>query len=329
MSEPLPLQSVQQGKKRRKRPGPRMKSFIQIFEYIGFLLIYGLLRTLPLEAGVKLTAALWKIIAPRLYRHKRAIYNILRAIPTLTSEQAEFIIQDMWTNLGATMAESFQLDRIYKEKTRITWNPTTEARELLSSRSDVIFVSGHLGNWEVSAVAASLSGHDIAGVYQKVLNPHVENHVYSSRLPFYKAGLFPKGHRTVLALKNCLKEGNSIALMADLRDIRGELVDFFGIPAPSSIFPALLARHSGCPLLGVRSVRTGVCQFRVDVVVIPAVFSDNRDADIRNTTITIQSLFECWVSEYPEQWMWAHRRWDYRRPNSVQMKSRVDDHRND
>lgn len=306
-----------------------MRYFIHISEYIGFFLIYGLLRTLPLEAGVKLTAALWKIIAPRLYRHKRAIYNIRRALPTLTPKQAEFISQEMWANLGATMAESFQLDRISKDKTRIIWNPTNEARELLSSRSDVIFVSGHLGNWEVSAVAASQSGYNIAGVYQKILNPYVENHVYNSRLPFYKAGLFPKGHRTVLALKNSLKDGNSIALMADLRDIRGELVDFFGIPAPSSIFPALLARHSGCPLLGVRSVRTGVCRFRVDVVVIPAVFSGNRDDDIRNATIAIQAILERWVSEHPEQWMWAHRRWDYRRPVPAQMKSRVDDHRND
>ncbi|MFM8701300.1 MAG: lysophospholipid acyltransferase family protein [Hyphomicrobiales bacterium] len=318
MSEFLPLRPVQQGKKRRKRLGSLTNYISQIIEYIGFLLISLLLRALPLEVGVKTTSALWRVIAPKFYRHGRAINNIRRAIPALTADTAEAIIREMWSSLGATMAESFQLQRIYREKSRIEWNPTKEARDILSLRSDVIFVSGHLGNWEVPAVAASLNGHDIAGVYQKILNPYVENHVFRSRLPFYRSGLFPKGHRTVLALKNVLKAGNSVALMADLRDVRGELIDFFGIPAPSSIFPALLARHTGCPLLGVRSVRTGICRFRIDVEVIPVAFSDNRDEDIRTISTSIQKILEAWISESPEQWMWAHRRWDTLRPDLPQ-----------
>jgi KDO2-lipid IV(A) lauroyltransferase len=38
--------------------------------------------------------------------------------------------------------------------------------------------------------------------------------------------------------------------------------------------------------------------------------SDDRDADVKATTAAIQARFEQFVRSAPEQWMWAHRRWD-------------------
>jgi KDO2-lipid IV(A) lauroyltransferase len=38
--------------------------------------------------------------------------------------------------------------------------------------------------------------------------------------------------------------------------------------------------------------------------------TEDRDADVRVATENLQAKFEEFVREAPEQWMWAHRRWD-------------------
>jgi KDO2-lipid IV(A) lauroyltransferase len=47
---------------------------------------------------------------------------------------------------------------------------------------------------------------------------------------------------------------------------------------------------------------------RIEPVDVPR--GDNRDADVLATTAAIQSRFEQFIRDTPEQWMWAHRRWD-------------------
>ena len=306
--------------RKRKSSNKFVRTSRHYIEYIGFLVLRGLIRALPLAVGVKLSSRLWRVIAPKLYRHERALRHIARALPNLDHDEHLAILDKMWGNLGATMAEAFQLDRIANHEERIVLNPSPAAKEILDRRSDIIFVSAHLGNWEISAIAVARTGIDVAGVYQRVLNPYVERAVYKSRLPYYRAGLFEKGHRAVLALKNALKNGHAIALMADLRDVRGQTVTFFGEPAPSTIFPALLARHTGAPLIGVRTVRTGMSSFRVDLVEIPVARTEDRNQDIETITISIQNLLQTWIMEHPEQWMWAHRRWDMKRSISTEVK---------
>lgn len=303
-----------------------MRIFRYYIEYIGFLFIRGMIRVLPLSTGVKLSSWLWRIIAPKLYRHERALRQIARALPNIGRDEHLAILDKMWGNLGATMAEAFQLDRIANHEERIVLNPSPAAKEILDNRQDIIFVSAHLGNWEISAIAVARAGIDIAGVYQRVLNPYVERAVYQSRLPYYRAGLFEKGHRAVIALKSALKNGHAIALMADLRDVRGQSVLFFGQPAPSTLFPALLARHSGSPLIGVRTVRTGASRFRVDLIEIPVTRTEDKDHDVETITVSIQNLLQTWIMEHPEQWMWAHRRWDMKRSISPGVKRAPVDH---
>ena len=47
---------------------------------------------------------------------------------------------------------------------------------------------------------------------------------------------------------------------------------------------------------------------RVEPVEVPV--TADRDADIVAATANLQAQFEAFIREAPEQWMWAHRRWD-------------------
>ena len=84
-------------------------------EYAGFRLFQAAISTRPLEAASRELGAAWRLIAPRLHRHKRALDNLALAFPDMPLNERERIAADMWENLGRTFAEGFFLKQIMAE----------------------------------------------------------------------------------------------------------------------------------------------------------------------------------------------------------------------
>ena len=101
------------------------------------------------------------------------------------------------------------------------------------------------------------------GVYQRLSNPYVDEETRKIRAFLYEAGLLPKTPVTARALLRSVKSGGCPAFVADLRDDRGAPVPFFGHPARSNVFPALLARTTGLPLYAGAAYRLPGVRFRI------------------------------------------------------------------
>ena len=152
-------------------------------------------------------------------------------------------------------------------------------------------------------------GLPVAGVYQKLQNPLVEEAASAFRKPFYDLGLHSKGNEAARQLLRIVGNRGTVTIMADLRDFIWIYVPFFNQPAPSTGFPALLARGRDVPLYAGVVFREKGATFRVKTTQIPVARTDDRDADILETTAAIQRCFEGYIREKPGQWMWGHRRW--------------------
>ena len=130
------------------------------------------------------------------------------------------------------------------------------------------------------------------------------------RSRFYKGGLVSRAPDTVKRIMRAIKQGYSVAIMADLRDSHGEFVPFFGIPSRSTQFPALLARLHDLPIIAIRAIRTSPGHFRIDAERLELAHSADRKADIVENTARIQAQLEQWIRQDPSLWMWGHRRWN-------------------
>ena len=131
----------------------------------------------------------------------------------------------------------------------------------------------------------------------------------SLREPLYKAGLTPKTPVAARVLLRAIKDGASPCFLADLRDDNGPFVPFFGQPARSTVFPALLARRTGVPLYAGAAFRRPGGRFSIRIMPISMPQTDNSAADALSATKALQRQFEAFIREAPEQWMWAHRKW--------------------
>ena len=236
--------------------------------------------------------------------------NLNIAFPELSLLERQRIALDMWDNLGRTSVEAFRLGSIADDASAVTLNFTKDALDVMKGPTPAIFVSLHSGNWEVTALAAEKFDKPLIGVYKKILNPLVDSAVTRVRSRFYKGGLVSRSPDTVRRITRAIKQGYSVALMADLRDSHGDFVPFFGIPSRSTNFPALLARLHHLPVIAVRATRTSPGHFRIDGERLDLAETADRKADIVENTARLQALLERWIRENPALWMWGHRRWN-------------------
>ncbi len=265
-----------------------------------------LVARLSLETASDLSGWLWRRIAPRLKRHRRALKHLDAAFPDISEAERERIANDMWEGLGRTFAEAFYLPEIF-ESDRIDASGLEELRPHIDT--GMVICAAHQGNWEVATMGLVQMGAKPFGLYQRVKNPLVDTFLRDMRAPYYPAGLFPKGPSTPLKLMRLLKRGGCLAMLADLREGTGLQVPFFGRNAPTTPFPAMMARNLGLPLFAGRIVREPGVRFRLSVVRIDYPVTDDKEADILAATSSIQAAFEVTICEHPAQWMWAHQRW--------------------
>jgi Kdo2-lipid IVA lauroyltransferase/acyltransferase len=267
-----------------------------------------ILRALPLESASWISGRIWRFLGPRIgsLRHRRTLANLARAFPEKTEAERAAIAAGMWENLGRTFAETFRLaeiaasDRVY----------ITAAPEFTSIGMARVICAAHQANWEIAVLGVpEVATSKPAGVYQRMKNPRVDARVRRMRAFLYPGGLYAKSSATSRQLIRHAREGGTLAILADQRDFRGPRVSFFGTPAPSTPFPAMVARSLGLRLYAGEIIRKPNVRFEIRLVEIPVPQTQDRDDDIFVATAALQAEFERSIRREPEQWMWSHRRW--------------------
>ena len=255
-----------------------------------------------------MSGALWRHVAPLTHRHSRALSHLRDALPDLSESERERIIRSMWENLGRTFAESFHLDAIAASG-RVTYENHDVLETWANRPGGRVACAGHLGNWELAILGIMRVGARPWSIYRPMNNPLVDAEVLRMRTFLYTGGLVPKSAAIPRQFLKIVRDGGTIGFLSDQRENNGIVVPLFGKPAPSTTFPAMLARSIGCPILMVRMRRLPGVRFVQSFELLDLPQSDDRKADIDAATLAIQKTFERYVRDAPDQWMWAHRRW--------------------
>jgi Kdo2-lipid IVA lauroyltransferase/acyltransferase len=178
-----------------------------------------------------------------------------------------------------------------------------------------IFVTAHLGNWEISAATARRLGLPLTVVYSRQANPIVEWLVQRRRRDL--GCRFVAADDSLRPLLNELRTGRSIGLLVDLRVESGEAVPFCGHDTATTLVPARLALKFGCPLIPVRVERIRPAHLRVTLCdpVLPDAAAAP-DAQARQMMAAVNALFESWILTRPHEWQCFQNRW----PRSIRRR---------
>lgn len=258
-----------------------------------------------------------RLIGPVLREQKIGRANLSAAFPEKSPQEIETILAGVWDNLGRVGAEFAHLDHIWEhdpahpEQSRIEIGPRTHelfAQLRLDGKPALIFAS-HLGNWELPALAAVAHGLDAAILYRRPNIASADRIIQQIRA--VKMGtLIAAGRDAPLKLAEALQQGQHVAMLVDQYLTNGVEVTFFGRKTKANPMLARLLRQVECPIHGVRVIRLPGHRFRAELSEeVPPVRDEAGRIDVQGTTQAITSVVEGWIREYPEQWLWLHRRW--------------------
>lgn len=309
-------------RKKRQRNHPKLTAMQNWVEGIALHAAIWVFRLIPVDVASFVMGAFWRRLAPLNARHKRALRHLEKAFPEMAPEERERTVRGMWENLGRVAAETFHIDRLLRKEKRFEADADEETQELLKGGKACLFVSLHSANWELCVQPAVHNGLSITGIYQALRNPEADKALQALRQDLYKGGLLSKSHQTARKILATLKSGGVVAMMGDLRETRGIQVPFFGQLAYANPVPASLARSCNVPIVLGRVIRKSGVHFRVEGRAIHVPITDNRQADIETATAQIHAVFEEWIREYPDQWMWIHKKWAPPGKTSAQKQAR-------
>lgn len=274
-------------------------------------LFWGLMKLLGPDRAVAVGSRLMAWAGPRSAKHRHVLENLRVMFPGYDETAIAALARRSWANLGAILADYPHLGRIADNPARIELVGDGPVRERIARGEPMIFITPHLGNWELSAAAGSRHGLTMAVVYSPQQNRLLDRLLQYLRRPLGTHFLSGKGGaRSILEE---MGKGHSIGMLPDQRVNRGAALPFFGRDACTTTAPARLALSSGRTLFPVRVERLHGAHFRLTVYhpiePPPGAGPDQEQRRVEDMTRRINGLFEAWIRERPEQWLCTKRRW--------------------
>ena len=285
-----------------------MRYIKYFFQYILILIFFLIFKILGPKKSSSLGGILFEKIGP-LFRSKIIIKaNIKRAFPNINSNDLNKITRLMWNNYGRVFAEYVFIKDFRNGK--LTSNIQIDGQEILDEiikqNNQVVFISGHLSNFELMAMHLEKSGIKLCAIYRPLNNVFLNNIMERIRKKYICQYQIKKGLGGLRELISLKKQNFSTALMIDQRVSEGILSKFFNKEALTTTIPGQLVKKFNIPVVPLDMERIGDLEFKITIN-NPIHFS--KEDSIKNITDKLNLVLEEMIIKKPSQWIWSHNRW--------------------
>ena len=290
-----------------------MKIIKYILEAIFIYFIFLIIKLVGVNSGRKISSFVMLSLGP-FFRSKKIISeNIDKAFGNISEVEKKNIITSMWTNYGYTFAEylfmeQFRFNKFSKE--HISIKGKEKLYELVKSRKQAIFISGHFANFELMAMELEKNKINLAAIYRPLNNFLINPFMISIRKKYICKNQIKKGLGGTKEVINFMKNKHSSALMVDQRLGESDRYPFFNKLAHTTTLPAQLALKFNCDIIPIYLKRVKEDFFEMEIL-DPINFKKTGKSEIDKKLITTQinQIIENMIKRNPGQWIWTHSRW--------------------
>jgi KDO2-lipid IV(A) lauroyltransferase len=283
------------------------------------------MEALPREVACLVGRIIGRLTYLLDYRHRRVgAQNLRRVYPGLTPGQIRSRLRRIYDHLGKVMVEMVRAPRIFSgtanrqpagpEVSRyLTLHNFEKVEQACRNGRGVIFVTAHLGNWELTGAAMALLGLPLYSVARTMDNPLLDR--YLTGLREIRGQKILKKHGSIREVLSLLKSGHRLGIIVDQNaPVDNVFVDFLGRKAAVTRGVASLAVKTNCVVFPGYSYRVGNSHRHVVVAGDPIEVPEEgeREEKIRKITEQFTKVIEGWIRQHPEQWLWIHNRWKTR-----------------
>ncbi len=264
---------------------------------------------LPLANTVaRRTARVLDFALPKLRRVARI--NLSFAYPHLSGPSREKLIDGVFHNVARLLVAIARFPELDKSELA-SWIEYEGLEYYLNAKRGgrgVLVATAHLGNWELSAFAHAWLTEPMNVMVRPLDNPLIDTLVESRRTLSGNRLIYKRdGARAVL---RALRSNEAVGILIDQNTAASEgiFVDFFGAKACANSGFVKLAHHSQAPVIPGFAVWDEIRKKYTLHFYPPVEMTGDEAID----TQCIQTAMENIIRQYPDQWMWIHRRWKTR-----------------
>ena len=285
-----------------------MKIIKYFLQFIFIIVLFSFFKILGLNISSALGGKLFEKIGP-LFRSKELIHsNLKKAFPGINLDNLNKITKLMWNNYGRVFAEYMFIKKFREDITNK--NIIIEGQEILedikTNNKSVVFISGHLSNFELMAMHIEKSGIKLAAIYRPLNNIFLNKIMERIRKKYICKYQIKKGLGGMKKLIQLKKLNYSSALMIDQRVSQGIKSEFFNQNALTTTVPAQLIKKFKIPIVPLSIERMNNINFKI-VIKKPIIFENEETT--KSITDKLNLVLEKMIIYKPEQWIWSHNRW--------------------
>jgi Kdo2-lipid IVA lauroyltransferase/acyltransferase len=289
-------------------------------EWLAYAFVWAVLKTVGLlprslaRAAGAMFARILLALTPKL--RKTAEFNLRLAFPDWTDAQREAILRGMTRSIGWMAAEFARMPRYTRKNIddAIVLDGHENFLEGHKCGKGVLFLTAHLGAWELSSFAHALYGYPLYYMARPLDNERLDGLVNRYRGLSGNAPIFK--NESARAVLKILKDAGTIGILADQNTMReeGVFVDFFGVPACTTAGIARVALHTGAAVVpGYAVWDESLNRYRLRFESpLELIRTGDPERDIFENTQLFAKVTEGIIRKYPEQWVWLHARWKTR-----------------
>lgn len=276
-------------------------------------IVLGLIRALPRHARTLLARAIARTVWLLGIRRRVTLDNLARALPEKSPVERTAIGRAAYANMALAAVESICADlipdaellRAVEEVHSESW---TTLHALLDAHQPVLIASAHFGSWELFAEVMARRKFAFSAVVRPLEGAFNARVVAARKQAGVELILQRGAMRGIFA---ALKRGRAVVQLIDqsLPARHGVFVPFFGRPASTTPSLSLAALRTQAPVYVVLAARAGLGlkMFVEGPIALPD--TGDRQADLTAHTAALTAILERVIRQYPDQWLWLHRRW--------------------
>ncbi|HEY6006310.1 MAG TPA: lipid A biosynthesis acyltransferase [Anaeromyxobacter sp.] len=281
------------------------------------------LSLLPLPIATAIGAWLGRAgwaLSSRLRRDMRASLSV--AFPEKSAAERDAIARASLVHLGRVGGEVITMRRWaprLDELVDASPEAVATVERAWARRRGIIFVLGHIGNWELTS-RLSRYVQPNAAIAKRSWHRSLDEFVERFRAENGVGTFWRDDPSTGRSMLKLFKQGGALGILIDqdIEDVQNVFVPFFGRAAATPRAAADFALRFGAALLVVTCHRRGPRVrdgHRLEVEELPVrADAPDREAEVLRLTAACAAIQERAIRRHPSEWVWMHQRWKTRPP---------------
>lgn len=221
------------------------------------------------------------------------------------------LVRKSFMNLGRSLAEIIKIyfglgRRLIDSIEVVGFDNYLRAKE---KGKGILFITGHCGNWELTALGFGARVAPIAVIARAQNNPYLHKLVEKARARYGNTIIYKQG--ALMAILSVLRNNGMVGVLMDQAVLpeEGYIIDFLGRGAWTMKIPAIIARKRGAVVLPAFIHREGNRYIGTLYPEVPLSQEKDEEKALIEDTKKFSSYIENYIREHPAEWLWIHRRW--------------------